>query len=95
MGELARPFDISLPAVSRHLKVLERAGLLARDRDGRVHRCRLHPAAMTEAEDWIARTRAFWELRLDGLARHLEEREEDEMNTANRLEPFPPQWEER
>ena len=84
VGELARPFDISLPAVSKHLKVLERAGLLARDRFGRVHRCRLHPAAMTEAEHWIARTRAFWEGRLDGLARYLEEREEDEMKTANR-----------
>ena len=72
VGALATPFAISPPAVSRHLKVLEKAGLLARDRQGRVHRCRLEAQAMAEAADWIAGTRAFWEDRLERLARYLE-----------------------
>ncbi|MBC8647579.1 MAG: helix-turn-helix transcriptional regulator [Thermoanaerobaculia bacterium] len=71
VGDLAEPFDISLPAISRHLRVLEEAGLLARKREGRVHRCRLEPAAMQVAEEWIARYRSFWEGRLDALERYL------------------------
>ena len=78
VGDLAAPFAMSLPAVSKHLKVLERAGLLARDRDGRVHRCRLEPQAMDDAGEWIGRTRAFWEGRLDALARYLETTEDNE-----------------
>ena len=77
VGDLAMPFAISLPAVSRHLKALERAGLLARDREGRVHRCRLEAQAMNEAADWIAHTRAFWEGRLERLANYLETPKED------------------
>lgn len=77
VGDLAMPFTISLPAVSRHLKVLEKAGLLARDREGRIHRCRLEAQAMNEAADWIAHTRAFWEGRLERLARYLETPEEE------------------
>jgi DNA-binding transcriptional ArsR family regulator len=77
VGDLAMPFAISLPAVSRHLKVLERAGLLARDREGRVHRCRLEAGAMAGAADWIAATRAFWEDRLERLAEYLETPKED------------------
>ena len=77
VGDLAMPFAISLPAISRHLKVLERAGLLARDREGRVHRCRLEAQAMNEAADWIAHTRAFWEGRLERLAHYLETPKEE------------------
>lgn len=73
VGELAEPFEMSLPAVSKHVKVLEDAGLLRRTRDGRVHRLRLDPAPMQEAADWIDRYRAFWEGRLDALARYLKE----------------------
>ena len=69
---MATSFAISPPAISRHLKVLERAGLLARDREGRVHRCRLEVQTMNEAADWIAHTRAFWEGRLERLAGNLE-----------------------
>ncbi len=72
-GELAAPFRISLPAVSKHLKVLEGAGLLIRQRDGRVHRCRLDPAPMKQAVDWIEIHRRFWEARFDSLARYLDE----------------------
>ena len=72
VGELAEPYAMSLPAVSKHLKVLEGAGLLARERDGRVHRCHLSPQAMREAADWIEHYRRFCEDQLDQLARYLE-----------------------
>ena len=72
VGDLATSFAISPPAISLHLKVLERAGLLARDREGRVHRCRLEAQPMNEAADWIAHIRAFWEGRLERLAGNLE-----------------------
>jgi DNA-binding transcriptional ArsR family regulator len=68
---LAKPFDVSLPAISKHLRVLERAGLLARRKDGRVHRCRLVTRPLKEAEEWITRHRQFWEQRLDALAEYL------------------------
>jgi DNA-binding transcriptional ArsR family regulator len=59
--ELAEPFEMSLPAISKHLKVLERAGLLERQIDGRVHHCRLDPKAMQDASMWIEEQRRFWE----------------------------------
>lgn len=77
VGDLAAPFAMSLPAVSKHLKVLERAGLLARDRQGRVHECRLEPVALAGAVDWIEKTRAFWDDRLESLAQYLENPEEN------------------
>jgi DNA-binding transcriptional ArsR family regulator len=70
--ELAKPFDVSLPAVSKHLRVLESAGLLRREIDGRIHRCSLAPAPMKDAAAWIATYRAFWEAQLDALANYLE-----------------------
>lgn len=73
VGELAAPFEVSLPAVSRHLRVLEEAGLVARRRQGRRHLLRLEPAPLQEAEAWLARTRRFWERRLDALETLLEE----------------------
>ena len=73
VGELARPFDISLPAVSRHLRVLERAGLLTQDRQGRVRLCRLRAAPMRTAADWIDRYRGFWTTQLDALAEHFQQ----------------------
>jgi len=72
VGELAAPYDMSLPAISKHLKVLEGAGFLTREKDGRVHRCRLEPAPMKEAADWIDQYRRFWEGQLDRLADYLE-----------------------
>jgi len=76
--ELAKPYDISLPAVSKHLRVLESAGLVARSKDGRVHRCRLEAAPMKSAADWIAHYRQFWEAQLDSLQRYLENSTEKE-----------------
>ncbi|TMA10970.1 MAG: helix-turn-helix transcriptional regulator [Deltaproteobacteria bacterium] len=69
--ELAEPFDMSLPAISKHLRVLQEAGLLAREKDGRVHRCSLAPQPLKQAAEWIARYRAFWERQLDALAAYL------------------------
>lgn len=65
--ELAEPFDTSLPAVSKHLRVLEHAGLLRREVQGREHRCSLEPAPLKQAADWIAFYQRFWETRLEAL----------------------------
>jgi len=65
--EVARPFAMSLPAVSQHLKVLERAGLIARGRDGQKRPCRLNAERLAETARWFDHTRAAWEARLDRL----------------------------
>ncbi|HEY8133581.1 MAG TPA: metalloregulator ArsR/SmtB family transcription factor [Thermoanaerobaculia bacterium] len=75
--QLAEPFDISLPAVSKHLRVLEDAGLLVRQKDGRVHRCTLDPGPMTRAAEWIGEMRRFWESQFDALAAYLERTKEE------------------
>src|SRR5436190_4696847 len=69
--ELAEPFDMSLPAVSKHLGVLERAGLIARGRDAQWRPCRLEAGPLKEVADWAERYRAFWEHRLDRLDTYL------------------------
>jgi DNA-binding transcriptional ArsR family regulator len=71
VSQLAEPFDISLPATLKHLGVLEKAGLIARTKEGRVSRCRLVADPLHDAADWIARYRRFWERQLDALAQHL------------------------
>lgn len=71
--ELAAPFDMSLPAVSKHLKVLERAGLITRGRDAQFRPCRLDAAPLKEAADWIGQYQRHWEERLDRMERYLEE----------------------
>jgi len=72
--DLAEPFldRMSLPAVSKHLRVLERAGLLRQEKDGRVRRCSLAPEPLRSAYDWVGRYRRFWSERLDALADYLE-----------------------
>jgi len=70
--ELAEPFAMSLPAVSKHLRVLENAGLLKRRRFGREHHIELESAPMQEAQRWIDQYRKFWEGSLDALAAYLE-----------------------
>ena len=69
--ELAAPFPISLPASSRHLKVLEGAGLISRGRDGQRRPCQLLPEPLVEIAAWAEHTRAAWEHRLDRLDAHL------------------------
>ncbi len=68
---LAAPFRMSLPAVSKHLRVLERAGLLSRNIDGRFHRCRLLATPLNEAAVWLESYRRFWEQQFDALAHFL------------------------
>ncbi len=67
VGALTEPFDISAPAISKHMKILDRAGLIERSIVGREHHCRLHSHALKAAEDWLNFHREFWETRLDEL----------------------------
>ncbi|HWM01378.1 MAG TPA: metalloregulator ArsR/SmtB family transcription factor [Actinophytocola sp.] len=71
--ELAAPFDVSLPAISKHLKVLERAGLIARGRSAQWRPCRLDPAPLRNANEWLESYRQFWEDSFDRLDEHLRE----------------------
>lgn len=73
VNELAAPFEISLPAVSKHLKVLERAGLIERSRHAQFRPCRLAPEPLREVADWVERYRRLWEDRLDLLGDYLSE----------------------
>ena len=72
VGELAAPFDISLPAVSRHLRVLQEAQLIERRTDAQWRMCRLNAAPLKKAGDWIEFYRRFWESSFDNLAAYLE-----------------------
>lgn len=72
VSELAAPHDVSLPAVSRHLRVLEAAGLIEVEPDGRVRRCHLDPRPLQAAVGWLTRYRVLWEDRLDRLEGYLE-----------------------
>jgi len=71
VGELAEPFAMTLPAASKHLRVLERAGLLNRRIDGRVHRCSLDSRQLGEVRRWLDHYQRFWDETLDSLARHV------------------------
>ena len=77
VGELAEPFAISLPAISRHLKVLEDAALIERERDGQHRRCRLKPEALAAAREWLDFSQRFWSGSLDKLAVHLKTKTEN------------------
>lgn len=71
VSDLARPFDMSLPAIVQHLGVLEAAGVVASEKVGRVRTCRIEPAALSRAEQWIHERRTAWEQRLDRLGGYL------------------------
>ena len=70
--ELAEPFGMSLPAVSKHLKVLEHANLITRHKDGRIHRFMVNPEPILSAISWVEKYQRFWEQQLDSLGRYLE-----------------------
>jgi DNA-binding transcriptional ArsR family regulator len=72
VGELARPFDMTPPAITKHLKVLERAGLIARGREAQRRPCRLKAAPLREVAEWVSAYRQFWEQRLDRLEAYLQ-----------------------
>jgi DNA-binding transcriptional ArsR family regulator len=71
--ELAEPFEMSMPAVSKHLKVLERAGLIARGREAQLRPCRLDAEPLKDVAGWVERYRRFWEQRFDRLDEYLSE----------------------
>jgi DNA-binding transcriptional ArsR family regulator len=73
VAELAKPFKMSGPAVSKHLKVLERAGLIDRSREAQWRPCKINPRALKEIDGWLERYRMFWEERLDRLDAYLQE----------------------
>ncbi|HTP51396.1 MAG TPA: metalloregulator ArsR/SmtB family transcription factor [Anaeromyxobacteraceae bacterium] len=77
-SELARPFTVSQPAISRHLKVLERAGLISRGREAQSRPCRIEVTRLREATRWMERYRAFWEGSFDRLDRYLAEQTREE-----------------
>jgi DNA-binding transcriptional ArsR family regulator len=81
--KLARPYAMSLAAVSKHLIVLEKAGLVKRRRDGRVHALRLEAKPMQEAQAWINRYREFWEGNLDQFEKYLDKLQEKENQHDN------------
>jgi DNA-binding transcriptional ArsR family regulator len=71
--ELAEPFEMSMPAVSKHLKVLERAGLIERGHEAQWRPCRLAPAPLKDVDDWVEQYRKFWEQSFDRLDQYLRE----------------------
>jgi DNA-binding transcriptional ArsR family regulator len=84
VSELARPLDMSLPAVMQHLAVLEDSGLVQSEKIGRVRTCRIVPKAMQGAERWIAERRAIWGHRLDRLGEFLDAGKTNEARTQNK-----------
>lgn len=73
VSELARPFDMTLPAVTKHLKVLQRAGLITKTRRAQWRPCRLDAGPLKEVSDWVEQYRRFWDQRLDRLGEYLQE----------------------
>src|SRR5262247_4697446 len=73
VNELAKPFEISLPAVSRHLKVLERAGLISRGREAQWRPCRLEVQSLRAVDDWLSVYRRFWDESFDRMAAYIDE----------------------
>ncbi|MBC5824675.1 MAG: winged helix-turn-helix transcriptional regulator [Candidatus Eremiobacteraeota bacterium] len=81
VGEIAGGFPISQPAISKHVKILEEAGLLNREVVGRVHRCMLDPKAMSAATSWMDRQRRYWNAALDRLSDYLEKSNSEDTTT--------------
>jgi DNA-binding transcriptional ArsR family regulator len=82
--ELAEPFDMSMPAVSKHLRVLERAGLIARGREAQWRPCRLEAGPLKDVSEWAERYRHIWEARLDRLDDYLKELKQEEKKHGRR-----------
>jgi DNA-binding transcriptional ArsR family regulator len=77
--ELAKPFDMSMPAISKHLKVLERAGLIAHGREAQWRPRRLEPTALKQVHDWVEHYRQFWEQSLDRLDAYLQKLKKEQL----------------
>jgi len=91
VGRLAAPFSISAPAVSRHLRVLERAGLIRRNKVGRIHEIELKPETLRPAAHWLDLYRRYWEANLDSLARYLESTDDAKAHSSSKPKPDPTQ----
>src|SRR5213593_1428832 len=83
--ELAEPFAMSLPAISKHLKVLERAGLIARGREAQWRPCRLEAGPLKDAADWLQHYRRFWEKSFDRLDSYLQELQQNEKKYSRKI----------
>ncbi|MCI0446920.1 metalloregulator ArsR/SmtB family transcription factor [bacterium] len=81
VSELARPFSISMPAVMKHLSYLEKAGLVAGEKKGRVHKFQLVAAPMQDAAEWIAGYKRFWEKQFESLAKYLDSQSKEESSS--------------
>ena len=81
---LAEPFEMSMPAVSKHLKVLERAGLIARGREAQWRPCRIEPAALKHVDDWLEEYRRLWDARLDRLDNYLKKLQTNEKKNGRK-----------
>jgi DNA-binding transcriptional ArsR family regulator len=84
VGELAQPFEMSMPAVSKHLRVLERAGLIAQRREAQWRRCRIQAGPLKKVSDWTERYRQVWEERLDRLDEYVQQLKAKETKTYGR-----------
>ena len=84
VGELAEPFEMSMPAVSKHLRVLEHAGLIAQRRDAQWRRCRIQGGPLKDVSDWTDRYRQVWEERLDRLEEYVQQLNTKERKTHGR-----------
>jgi DNA-binding transcriptional ArsR family regulator len=82
--ELAEPFEMSMPAISKHLKVLERAGLIGRGREAQWRPCRLEPGPLKDVAGWVERYRQFWEQSFDRLEGYLRELKQKEKKNARK-----------
>lgn len=89
--ELAEPFEMSMPAVSKHLRVLERAGLISRGREAQWRPCRLDAGPLKQAAGWLEEYRRFWSAHVDALERYLDRREKDgiDKDSESRSRPSP------
>jgi DNA-binding transcriptional ArsR family regulator len=86
--ELSKPFDMSMPAISKHLKVLERAGLIARSREAQWRPCRLEAKPLKQVSDWVEEYRQIWEQRLDRLDAYLQDlKKKEQRNARNKKKP--------
>jgi DNA-binding transcriptional ArsR family regulator len=86
VSEIAKPFPVSLNAISKHILVLERAGLIRREITGREHHCRLEPEPLQKASAWLDHYRKFWDVRLDALERHIMARKKREKRSQGRTD---------
>jgi DNA-binding transcriptional ArsR family regulator len=89
VSQLAEPYPMSLPAVMKHLRVLEKAGLVSQQKIGRVRHCRLAVLPLQQASDWLSQYRSFWEKQLGALDRYLRQQKTVEVAEWHQQNPYP------